>query len=183
MICLNNAQNWPSATGSMGMDKHAQALKILKKLPLADGVKITDVDATLLANGLTTAGTFVPVNPAKFQHELEKFISKAEKSGAPHYILVELRKMALNYKLVNRQNNSDFGTKIQLVQTCRQIWHSKTGKEAPASYRNDTHKFTQFVDSVINLHRLDFSARAAIEADRYSSEIYKKRLSLRKMGE
>ena len=148
------------------MDKHNEALKILQRLPLAEGIKITHDDATLLASSLTTAGTFVPVISSKFHRELEKFIVKAEKLGVQHHAMVKLREIASDYKLVNRQNNSDFANKVQLVHTCRNIWLFKTRKQAPISYRHDTHKFTQFVDSVINLHQLDFSARAAIDAYR-----------------
>ena len=148
------------------MDKHKEALKVLHRLPLAEGIKVTDTDATLLASVMTTAGTFVPVISSKFHRELEKFILKAEKMGAPHHALVKLREIATDYKLVNRQNKSDFAKKVQLVHTCRNVWFSKTGTEAPMSYRTDTHKFTQFVDSVINLHDLNFSARAAIDAHR-----------------
>ena len=61
------------------MDKHKEALKVLHRMPLAEGIKVTDTDATLLASVMTTAGTFVPVISSKFHRELEKFTLKAEK--------------------------------------------------------------------------------------------------------
>lgn len=80
-------------------------------------------------------------------------------------IIKELEKLAKIKPLHGTQNTSDFTYKVSLIELCREIWASYTGREPPLSFRGDTHRFSKFMTDIIyEVLGEDFTARSAIEA-------------------
>lgn len=183
-------------TEKSGMADIDTALQILKdyfpKSTYPDA-KITKDDAFLLASKVSVWGGLLETQNTELAAILKKFPSDIEitemVSNAPYWastklksIQEDLQKIRNTPRLIGRQNTSNFEIKVILVNSCRQIWIDKTRiitkdengqekfiyTEPPYPYQQESHPFTGFVTEVINLHRLCFSARSAIEAfDKY----------------
>ena len=55
--------------------------------------------------------------------------------------------------------------KIALIDACRTVWKSYKKKDAPKTFQGETHKFTNFVNDIIDeVFEYDFDARRAIDA-------------------
>ena len=80
-------------------------------------------------------------------------------------IYKKLDELAQSQTLHGKQNTSDFRSKVVLIDGCRTVWESYTGKAPPITFQGETHKFTLFVADVIQeVFDYNFSPRSAIEA-------------------
>ena len=132
--------------------------------------------AELVANWVKAWGHFEPQLKYAEKKELNNIIVQLERRKNNKEtsswlrielkrILEELEKLSKIKPLHGAQNTSNFTYKVSLVEFCREIWTSYTGKEPPLSFRGEAHRFSKFMTDIIyEVLGEDFTARSAIEA-------------------
>ena len=157
--------------------RFASAKSIIKKHFEVETLSENDNGwAELLANWVKAWGQFEPQLKYAEQKELKNIIAQLDRRKTNKEtsswlrielkpIIKELEKLAKIKPLHGTQNTSDFTYKVSLVELCREIWASYTGKEPPLSFRGDTHRFSKFMTDILyEVLGEDFTARSAIEA-------------------
>jgi hypothetical protein len=139
--------------------------------------KIDDLDlALIIATHGGAMGQLEPVINPKQKKELARMITRMQAIADDDQSFSPLRsklETAINElapfldfaELHGKQNYSNYREKIVLIDACRTVWKSYKKKDAPKTFQGETHKFTKFVNDIIDeVFEYDFDARRAIDA-------------------
>ena len=148
-----------------------RALKEILDKYFPNAEKNSETNATLLRQ-IIHHGNFVERVPKNVQNEAKKALRILENIKTDrHFEGKNIKKAITHLKIITdakalhgRQHTSSYREKVALADFLFQLWTRHTGSTPPTTWQEDTHRYSKFLDDILNIIQPDWTARSVMEA-------------------